>query len=49
MNPEIHSMENGKITILAPAKINLYFGVTGMRSDGYHEVETVLQDRKSVV
>lgn len=43
MNPEIHSMENGKITILAPAKINLYFGVTGMRSDGYHEVETVLQ------
>lgn len=43
MNPEIHSMKNGKITILAPAKINLYFGVTGMRSDGYHEVETVLQ------
>ena len=36
-------MENGKITILAPAKINLYFGVTGMRADGYHEVETVLQ------
>ena len=36
-------MENGNITILAPAKINLYFGVTGMRADGYHEIETVLQ------
>lgn len=36
-------MRNGKLTILAPAKINLYFGVIGTRSDGYHEVETVLQ------
>ena len=36
-------MENGKITILAPAKINLYLGVTGERADGYHEIETVLQ------
>ncbi|MEI3152770.1 MAG: hypothetical protein V8S82_03860 [Eubacteriales bacterium] len=36
-------MENGNITILAPAKINLYFGVTGIRADGYHEIETVLQ------
>lgn len=36
-------MENGKVTILAPAKINLYFGVIGMRGDGYHEVETIMQ------
>lgn len=36
-------MMNDKVVILAPAKINLYFGVTGMRSDGYHEVETILQ------
>ena len=36
-------MRNGKITMLAPAKINLYFGVVGMRGDGYHEVETVMQ------
>lgn len=46
-------MKNGKVTLLAPAKINLYFGVIGMRDDGYHEVETVMQtvdlfDRVSV-
>lgn len=46
-------MENDKITLLAPAKLNLYFGVTGMRGDGYHEVETIMQtvtvfDRVSV-
>jgi len=29
--------------VRAPAKINLYLNILGKRSDGYHEVETVLQ------
>ena len=31
------------ITMLAPAKVNLYLGVGALRSDGYHDVDTVLQ------
>jgi 4-diphosphocytidyl-2-C-methyl-D-erythritol kinase len=31
------------LTALAPAKINLVLEVTGRRSDGYHEIDTVLQ------
>ena len=30
-------------TILAPAKLNLYLEVLGKRSDGYHEIITVMQ------
>ena len=29
--------------ILAPAKINLYLDIVGVRSDGYHELETIFQ------
>ena len=32
-----------KMTVLAPAKINLTLSVTGRRPDGYHTVETLLQ------
>lgn len=32
-----------KITVLAPAKINLSLDVNGLRSDGYHQVSTVMQ------
>ena len=32
-----------KITILAPAKINLYLNVGDKRPDGYHDIETVMQ------
>ncbi len=32
-----------KMTILAPAKINLYLNVTGKRPDGYHNIESVMQ------
>jgi 4-diphosphocytidyl-2-C-methyl-D-erythritol kinase len=31
------------ITLLAPAKINLFLGVGAPRTDGYHDVTTVLQ------
>lgn len=47
-------MENiKKITLKAPAKINLYLGVVCRREDGYHDIESVMQtidlcDRVSV-
>lgn len=31
------------LRVTAPAKVNLYLGVGGVRPDGYHEVVTVLQ------
>ncbi|TMH61214.1 MAG: 4-(cytidine 5'-diphospho)-2-C-methyl-D-erythritol kinase, partial [Betaproteobacteria bacterium] len=31
-----------KLTLPAPAKINLFLHVTGRRSDGYHTLETLL-------
>jgi 4-diphosphocytidyl-2-C-methyl-D-erythritol kinase len=31
------------VTLIAPAKVNLYLGVGALRSDGYHDVATVLQ------
>jgi 4-diphosphocytidyl-2-C-methyl-D-erythritol kinase len=31
------------VRVHAPAKINLYLGVGARRSDGYHDVETILQ------
>ncbi len=32
-----------KISVLAPAKINLYLNVGARREDGYHDIETVMQ------
>ncbi|MBI5231209.1 MAG: 4-(cytidine 5'-diphospho)-2-C-methyl-D-erythritol kinase [Coriobacteriales bacterium] len=32
-----------RVTVLAPAKVNLFLGVGERRDDGYHEVATVLQ------
>ena len=29
--------------VTAPAKLNLYLGVTGRREDGYHEIETLFE------
>lgn len=31
------------MNILAPAKINLYLNITGVRENGYHEIETLFQ------
>lgn len=36
--------ERGKIKVAAPAKINLFLEVLGKRPDGYHEIETVMQE-----
>lgn len=32
-----------KLSILAPAKINLYLNVAGKRPNGYHDIESVMQ------
>ena len=32
----------GGVEVLAPAKLNLFLEVLGRRSDGYHEIETVM-------
>lgn len=32
-----------QLEILAPAKVNLYLGVLGKRTDGYHEIVSVMQ------
>lgn len=34
---------NNKITIQAPAKLNLFLHITGQREDGYHLLQTVFQ------
>jgi len=34
---------NAGFTVSCPAKINLFLNVLGKRSDGYHEIETVMQ------
>lgn len=36
-------MSRPTLTLLAPAKLNLFLHVTGRRSDGYHELQTVFQ------
>ncbi len=32
------------LKVLAPAKVNLYLEVLGKRQDGYHEIETIMQE-----
>lgn len=36
-------MQQDRLTLKAPAKINLYLKVTGRRADGYHTLETLMQ------
>lgn len=36
-------MTKRELEVLAPAKVNLYLGVLGKRSDGYHDIVSVMQ------
>ena len=42
MTDRIRDKSNGGVTVFAPAKINLFLAVTSKRTDGYHELITVL-------
>jgi len=39
----LHPLPGGGVLALAPAKVNLYLEVLGLRPDGYHEIDTVMQ------
>lgn len=39
----VHMENIKKISVLAPAKINLFLGVRSRREDGYHDIESVMQ------
>lgn len=41
MTPQVHA--NPKLTLLSPAKLNLFLHVTGRRADGYHNLQTLFQ------
>ncbi len=36
-------MENRSVSVLCPAKINLFLEITGKRDDGYHTIDSVMQ------
>lgn len=38
----LFSYRNGQYSIQTPAKINLYFEILGKRSDGFHEIESII-------
>ena len=38
-----HNIPNSSITRLSPAKINLFLHITGKRTDGYHNLQTVFR------
>jgi 4-diphosphocytidyl-2-C-methyl-D-erythritol kinase len=39
----LEPLPDGGVRALAPAKVNLYLEVLGLRPDGYHEIDTVMQ------
>ncbi len=42
-HPPYGQMTHNELELLAPAKVNLYLGVLGKRTDGYHDLCSVMQ------
>ena len=40
---DVERLPRGAVKVIAPAKVNLYLAVGARRSDGYHEVENLMQ------
>jgi len=43
VSPSLPAAETGTLMAPAPAKVNLTLEVLGLREDGYHQIDTVLQ------
>src|SRR5690606_14948276 len=43
LDPARHACVMTNLTVLSPAKLNLFLHITGRRADGYHELQTVFQ------
>ena len=38
----VRDTKGGGVEVLAPAKLNLFLEILGKRSDGYHELESLM-------
>ncbi len=44
MNVNMNNHKKNVISLKAPAKVNLFLEILGKRDDGYHEIETIMQE-----
>ena len=44
MNANMNNNKKNIISVKAPAKVNLFLEILGKRDDGYHEIETIMQE-----
>ncbi len=44
MNVNMNNHKKNIISLKAPAKVNLFLEILGKRDDGYHEIETIMQE-----
>ena len=44
MNVNNNNHTKNVISLKAPAKVNLFLEILGKRDDGYHEIETIMQE-----
>ena len=44
MNANMNNHKKNIINLKAPAKVNLFLEILGKRDDGYHEIETIMQE-----
>ena len=44
MTVPLENLQGGGVLALAPAKVNLFLEILGLRPDGYHEIDTIMQE-----